>query len=173
MTWINSYVSSSLRKLIWKINKLISSGGPHGWRVRAFVYRQALCCTFGWTRKSPWQHTGEGHDGADGYPSYSLHSRLPGRRCYRCDKMSKLDQGPVPGVSPLSLSLPLPLSLSLSTALSQFNLSLFHILPNFVFISILSIPAPCAYLKPKISWLHSQARWGDVNCSQGESWHIC
>lgn len=40
----------------------------HSWKVGAFVYRQGLCCTFGWTRKSPWQHTGEGHDGADGYP---------------------------------------------------------------------------------------------------------
>ncbi len=40
----------------------------HWWRVGAVVYGQGLCCTFGWTRKSPWQHTGEGHDGADGYP---------------------------------------------------------------------------------------------------------
>lgn len=68
MIWINSYVSNSQRMLIWKINKLISSGGIHGWRVGAVVNRQGLCCTFGWTRKSPRQHTGKGHDRADGYP---------------------------------------------------------------------------------------------------------
>lgn len=75
----------------------------HGWRVGAVVYRRGLCCTFGWTRKSPWQHTGEGHDGADGYPLTLFHLCLPDRQRYRCDKMSKLDQGPVPGAPLLFL----------------------------------------------------------------------
>lgn len=68
MSWINCYVSNNQRVLIWKIYRLISSGGIHGWKVGTVDYEQGLCCTFGWIRKSPWQHTGEGHDWADGYP---------------------------------------------------------------------------------------------------------
>ncbi len=167
MPWINSYVSNSRRMLIWKINKLISSEGMHGWRVGAVVYRQGLCCTFGWTRKSPWQPHWRRAWWSRWLPSYSLLSCLPDRQRYRCDKMSKLDEGPVPGAPPLLAPQ------SLSIILFYFQRLLPLMLSYFAFASFLSVPSPLAYLKPKISWLHSQARWGEVDCSQGKSWHIC
>lgn len=167
MFWINSYVSNSQRMEIWKINKLISSGGMHPPRVGAVVYRQGLCRTFGWTRKSPWQHTEEWHGGADGDP-LTLFTRAcqtdDATGVTRCPSWIKAQSQVFPSTSltcssvPLFSSVPIqPLSPSLYVAFSSF----------------LSIPSPLAYLKPKISWLHSQARWGEVNCSQGESWHIC
>lgn len=166
MIWINSYVSNSQRMLIWKINKLISSGGIHGWRVGAVVNRQGLCCTFGWTRKSPRQHTGKGHDRADGYPL-----TLFTRACQTNDATGVTRWSS--WIEAKSQVCPPPhLLLNFSLQLSP-NSSSSFILPYYAFTSFLSIPSFLAYLKPKISWLHSQARWREVNCSQGETWHIC
>jgi len=47
MTLINTNISISQRMLIRKINKLINSGGMHGWWVVAVVYQHGLCCIFG------------------------------------------------------------------------------------------------------------------------------
>lgn len=63
MSWIKSCVRNSQRMFIWKINKLISSGGS-----LAVVYQKGLYYIFGWTRKSSWKQSGEGHHEADGYP---------------------------------------------------------------------------------------------------------
>lgn len=116
----------------------------HGWKVGAVVYRQGLCCTFGWTRKSPRQHTGEGHDEADGYP-LTLFTRAcqtdDATGVTRCPSWIKAQSQVFPPSLPPQ---------SLSAVLSQFNLFLPPILPHFAFTSFLSIPSPLAYLKPKI-----------------------
>lgn len=127
----------------WKINKLISSGGMHGWRVGDVVYRQGRCCTFGWTRKSPWQHTGEGYDGADGYP---LLSSLVLARQTMLQVWQDVQAGsrPSPRCPPPSLS-----PQSLSAILSQLNLFLLLILPYFPFTFFLSIHSPICLTQAK------------------------
>lgn len=124
----------------------------HLLKVKAVVYRQGLCCTFGWTRKSPWQHTREGHDGADGYPF-----TLPTCAC-QTDDATGVTRCPswIKAQSQVFPSLLAPQSLS--AVLNQFSTFLLSIVPHFAFNSILSFLSLFAYLKPKISWLHSQAR---------------
>ena len=126
----------------------------HRWKIRAIVYQQGLCCTFGWTRKIPMTAHWRRAQWTRWLLPYSPHLCLPDRRCYRCDKMSKLDQGPVPGV-------PLFTSSSASLWSSHPNQPLFPFHPPsfcFVFLPFNSVSPCLPQAKDQLATVTGQVR---------------
>lgn len=126
----------------------------HRWRVSAIVYQQGPYCTFGWTRKSPWQHTGEGHDGADGY-SHTLFTRAcqtdDATGVTRCPSWIKAQSQ----VFPSSFA-----PWSFSAVFSQFNLFLPSHPPSLclLFVSFYSFSPCLPQAKDQLATLTGQVR---------------
>lgn len=117
--------------------------------------REFTCCLSARPLLYIWLHTkipiksGSGYDRADGHP-FILYTTAcqtdDATGVTRCPSWIKARSQVFPSTFPHQ-------PLSLYIYLSQFNLFL---IPTSLLL--LSLPSPLAYLKPKITWLHSQAR---------------